>query len=502
MSLASERIQAILTELDAEAEGRGKSAAEIADILLQRKAEDNAESTAEVQEVQEVQEEFHIAAAPIYDTEELESNLYAVNTRWRVEYYRDIVNYGRGLERIVIFAKRVVRKLIRSVVEPIVRDVQEFHAVVTRTLNALRNNDIVFDNHIREIEAGNARRDLYIQSLKRGLQAAEQKAGSLSVQLEEQRMETEALRNKLGKFEAEMAAKNRSAEVAALHEKLGNLEAEMAAKDRSAEVAALHEKLGNLEAEMAAKDRSAEVAALHEKLEKFEAEMAARDQAYLDINYFEFENRFRGSRTAIKEQQKTYLHHYAGCKNVVDLGCGRGEFLELLGENRIPVTGVDLYEPFVDYCRTRGLRAVCADAVQYLLRQGDASCDGIFASQLAEHMSTQDLITLCRESYRVLEEGKTLVIETPNPTCVSTYLNSFYLDPTHTKPVHPKTLEYFLQEAGFRKVDVVYTQQSRVGYRLPLLSAPAENLAEFNDGVNFMTDIIFGSQDYAIIAVK
>ena len=94
------------------------------------------------------------------------------------------------------------------------------------------------------------------------------------------------------------------------------------------------------------------------------------------------------------------------------------------------------------------------------------------------------------------------MIETPNPTCVSTYLNSFYLDPTHNNPIHPKTLKFFLQQAGFSNIKIVFNEQSRIPYRLPLLEVENANLAEFNDGINFLSDVIFGCQDYAIIAEK
>lgn len=426
MSLASERIQAILMELDADTKVSEKSAGEIADILLQRKAQNEPKT--------KQQESFPGTDAAIFDMAEMEVNLHKVNSKWQLSYYREIENYGRGMERIVVFAKRLVRKLIRFVVEPIVRDAQEFHAAVTRTLNAFRNNDIAFDHHIRAVEAENRQQEERIRSLTSSVQTAAQNTDRLSAQLEEQRSEVELLRETVSELREELEAK--------------------------------------------------------------------KQEAYLSLDYFDFENHFRGSRAQVKEMQKMYIHHYADCRNVLDLGSGRGEFLELLAENHIPASGVDLYAPFVDYCRTRGFNVAHEDAVRYLLKQPDAAFDGIFASQLAEHLSAQDLLLLCRESYRVLEEGKTLIIETPNPTCMATYMNSFYMDPTHVKPVHPKTLEYLLKSVGFRKVDVVYTQQSRVGYRLPLLSAPAENLAEFNDGVNFVSDIIFGSQDYAMIAVK
>lgn len=221
------------------------------------------------------------------------------------------------------------------------------------------------------------------------------------------------------------------------------------------------------------------------------------------IDYFDFENQFRGSRDVILENQKHYVEYYKQCERVLDLGSGRGEFLELLKQNDIPAIGIDLYEPFVEFCRMRGLEAKCDNAITYIKKQKAASCDGIFAGQLIEHLPTVDLIELCMNAYRILSKDGILIMETPNPTCVSTYLNSFYLDPSHIKPVHPKTVEYFLRKAGFQNIEILFTEQSKVGYHFPLLEVEAQgNLEEYNNGVNFLSDIIFGSQDYAVIAKK
>ena len=157
----------------------------------------------------------------------------------------------------------------------------------------------------------------------------------------------------------------------------------------------------------------------------------------------------------------------------------------------------------MDYCRTRGLQVVQRDAIEYLREQKAESIDGVFAAQLIEHIPTKALLELCKESYRVMKPESYIVLETPNPMCLSVYMNSFYLDPSHKNPVHPHLMEYLMKECGFHDVHVVFTEASKVGYRLPLLDVEyCKNLAEFNDGVNLLSDIVFGSQDYAIIAKK
>ena len=225
--------------------------------------------------------------------------------------------------------------------------------------------------------------------------------------------------------------------------------------------------------------------------------------AYQKIDYAKFEDHFRGSREEVREKQKMYLPYLTGKRNVIDLGCGRGEFLELLKETGIRATGIDIYPEFVEDCNARGLHVIEADGIRYIRDLDDESVDGIVALQLAEHLQTEELVELCRDSYKKLTNGGILIMETPNPGCLSIYTNAFYLDPSHTKPVHPKMLEYFLREAGFNKIEIVYTQGSKIPYDLPLVQTDAiDNLKDVNDGIYLLSNLIFGSQDYAIVAYK
>ena len=224
---------------------------------------------------------------------------------------------------------------------------------------------------------------------------------------------------------------------------------------------------------------------------------------YAAIDYFDFENHFRGSREEIKAGQEVYAPYFEGRTNILDLGCGRGEFLEIMKEKGIPAKGVDLYPDYVYFCRLNGFDAVEGDAVEYLAGTENESLGGIFAAQLIEHLEVERILSLCAEAYKKLREGAFFIAETPNPTCLATYMNSFYLDPSHNKPVHPKTMEYYLRKVGFSEVEILFTEASRSGYRLPLLSGKSvDNLEEFNNGINLVTDLLFGSQDYAIIAKK
>ena len=229
---------------------------------------------------------------------------------------------------------------------------------------------------------------------------------------------------------------------------------------------------------------------------------AGESSYYECIDYFDFENHFRGSIESIKNAQRTYLKYFADKKHVLDIGCGRGEFLSLLKESGVSAEGVDVYQPYVDYCNMKGLKAECADGIEFLADSHDG-IDGIFVGQVVEHLETGQIIRLCEKAWEKLPEGGCIVIETPNPTSLAIYTNAFYIDPSHVKPVHPLTMKYYLEKAGFKNIEIIYTESSRPPHSIPELKcSAAENADEFNSAMKTVSDIIFGSQDYAIAAVK
>lgn len=166
------------------------------------------------------------------------------------------------------------------------------------------------------------------------------------------------------------------------------------------------------------------------------------------FDYFMFEHEFRGARSDIKQRQSAYLDLFRGRGSVLDLGCGRGEFVELLSEQGIPVIGVDQDEDMVAECCERGLRVVRADVFDYLRTVPEGSVDGIFAAQLVEHLTPEQVLTLIEFCQAKLKTGGVIVLETVNPHC-SLALGNFYLDPTHVRPVPPKLLAFMLGSSAF-----------------------------------------------------
>lgn len=221
---------------------------------------------------------------------------------------------------------------------------------------------------------------------------------------------------------------------------------------------------------------------------------------YNIIDYLDFENEFRGSTELISQRQKQYIPYFKGKKNILDIGCGRGEFLELMKEEGINAIGVDTYEDFISLCRIKGFEVVKADGLEYL-----KSCklvDGIFLGQVVEHLKLSEIIDICNLAYHKLEKGGCIIIETPNPKSLLTFANSFYIDPSHEKPVHPYSLRYYLKKAGFNDIRIIYTEESKEASIVPLLDSSASNIDDFNASLKRVSDVLFGSQDYAIIAIK
>lgn len=468
MSNTAEKIRKILNEIEPAATAP-KTAKEIAGILLGC-GDSAAEERSAQQETGASVQQGNVADLPIFD-----ERMRLVNELWEIAYYRPIYSCRPLIGNIIVFFKRVFRKIAKFLIEPIVKEQIQFNSAAVNALNAVRNNDVVFDAHIVELHQ-------HIAGLHGLLLENQEKFNTLQASFDDQQSLLEQYKAAMTLLQDTLAEKD---------ELVRALQSSMEDGHKK-----LDRFVGMVQPALdICQENKAEILALWEHLQ-------ADSKIYADIDYFEFENYFRGNRLQIKESQRMYLPYFSGKQRVLDLGSGRGEFLELLKENQICGIGVEPYGPFVDYCRTRGQEIVQEDAVAYLRRQEDASYGGIFAAQLAEHLSTKQLIEVCKQGYRVLETGGVMILETPNPTCLSIYVNAFYMDPSHVKPVHPKTLEYFLKKAGFVDIRILYTEQSKVCYSLPLLDTANSNLAEFNDGINFLSDIVFGSQDYAIIAVK
>ncbi|PZR76851.1 MAG: hypothetical protein DLM73_01455 [Chthoniobacterales bacterium] len=174
-----------------------------------------------------------------------------------------------------------------------------------------------------------------------------------------------------------------------------------------------------------------------------------------DAFYLAFENQFRGDRELITARLRFYMpvveesKATTGNASAVDLGCGRGEWLELLREQSYQGVGVDLNVCMVEECRSRGLKVECADAIAYLRDLPSASLSLVTGFHIVEHLPFAQLFDLFRESFRVLCPQGTAIFETPNPECARVPAYSFYLDPTHRNPIPQELLCFAARQTGF-----------------------------------------------------
>ena len=218
--------------------------------------------------------------------------------------------------------------------------------------------------------------------------------------------------------------------------------------------------------------------------------------------YVGFEEQFRGSTGDIRQRVSEYLPFFTGARDVLDIGCGRGEFLALLREQGITSRGIDINGSMVDVCRQQGLDAVEADALTYLRAQPDGSLGGLFAAQVVEHLEPRYLTSLLDAAFDKLRPGSTIVLETINPACWFAFFESYIRDITHVRPIHPDTLTYLLIATGFQHVDVRYRAPYPEHDKLQPL-APHASLGDavdtLNANVERLNRLLFTWLDYAAI---
>jgi len=238
------------------------------------------------------------------------------------------------------------------------------------------------------------------------------------------------------------------------------------------------------------------------------------NHALNSYKYVGFENHYRGSTDDIRERLATYLPRFDGAADVLDVGCGRGEFLDLLRERGVAARGIDTNHEMVQVCRERGLAADEGDALSYLRGIPDASLGGLFAAQVVEHLEPGYLLNLLDAAFLKLRPGATLVLETINVASWSAFFHSYIRDLTHIRPLHPDTLQYFVTASGFQNVRVEYRSPLPASAKLERLPAPDKGAAlktppapvnlmlAFNHNVEKLNGLRFADQDYAGIGER
>ena len=208
------------------------------------------------------------------------------------------------------------------------------------------------------------------------------------------------------------------------------------------------------------------------------------------LDYTRFAYRFRGTEEDIRRNHEVYKPWFADRQDVLDIGCGRGEFLEFMRDLGVRARGIDLGEESVAQCRGKGLDAEVADLFPYLEALPEGEFDGIFSSQVVEHLDAGRLPEMIRLCASRLRRGGVLAIETPNPECLAIFATYFYLDPTHTRPVPYPLLEFYMHEFGLGGIEV------------RKFSPAVETWPEIAELPEHFRERFFGGLDYAIIGRK
>jgi 2-polyprenyl-3-methyl-5-hydroxy-6-metoxy-1,4-benzoquinol methylase len=211
----------------------------------------------------------------------------------------------------------------------------------------------------------------------------------------------------------------------------------------------------------------------------------------IPIDWMRFAEVFRGSEERIRAHQARYVDRFAGTTGeILDIGCGRGEFLGAAAAAGLQARGIDLSAESIALCRSKGLAAEVADLFEYLGALPDRSVGGVYCSQVVEHLPPSRLPVMAQLLGKKLRPGAMAAFETPNPECLAIFATHFYIDPTHTRPVPAVLLRFYLEESGFGNVEIEYLAPA-------VETIPA--LAELPAGVR---DSLFGGLDYALFARK
>jgi O-antigen chain-terminating methyltransferase len=220
------------------------------------------------------------------------------------------------------------------------------------------------------------------------------------------------------------------------------------------------------------------------------------DNHSFDLFYKKFEDKFRGNEQLIKDRVAEHIHYFQSLppnlrdKPVVDIGCGRGEFLSTLKDNGISALGVDMNAEMVERANKLGLKATQSDALTYLSAQKPNSLSAITGFHIVEHIPFEPLMAIFAECYRTIARGGFVLFETPNPRSLSVGANTFYLDPSHIRPVPPELLAFMLEYVGFSP------------HILELHRTRPQPKGSNSKTVTELHETVFGYADYAVVAKK
>lgn len=377
--------------------------------------------------------------------------------------------------------KRAVRSSVRWYVSAVVQQIEQFGANVIHVLNLVADR-------LRGIEERAEERSVeHDRALSEIGRVLEERLTEMRAAVTENRSAIDASR------EEAAAAAMRAAT------RLDALEAEVASARARDRLAMLERAVRSLEG------RTGRAPGTKETTTSAADRSRAADSA---IDYFDFEAHFRGSEEEIRARQALYIEHYENAPGpVVDVGCGRGEFLELLRDAGISSYGIDRHPQMIARCEEKGLDAREGDALEHLASVSAGSLGGVFSAQMVEHLPVSDVPRLFELAADALAPEGRLVVETINPGSLAVFAGAFYLDLGHLRPLHPLTLRFLAEKAGFREVRVEYSalppEEERPSEIEPTGDAHIDRVVQaVNENFRRVDRLVFGPQDYAIVATR
>jgi len=392
-------------------------------------------------------------------------------------YHIPVRTHRKVLGSTVVFAKKLLRRLLTPVLEPQVA----YNAVKTRVVQTLKNQ---------------------VKSL---LQAHTASIATLEAELDRRTIAFQAeLDRRTIAFQAELESlQGHQRDYAAI---LDMVTTQMHDLQRHRDIT--REQIARAERKLRRILYALSSGPRREHELRPEPEPKRRDAESVtepEFDYAGFEERFRGSEAEIKERQRRHLQYLEGKEPILDLGCGRGEFLELLREAGIKARGVDLSLDMVLLCQEKGLDVAQGDAFFYLNGVSDASLGGIFSGAFIEHFPPKEIIRLTQLCYQKLQPEGVLIFETLNPACLTVFVRSFFLDLSHVWPFHPGSMKYLFETSGFTDIKLDFFSPVDPGLQLPSMrngNLFGNDTDLYNRAVELVNDLLFGYQDYAIIGRK
>jgi len=437
--------------------------------------------------------------------ESFRRELNCINSTWDIHNNNYFISSHRPyLGNLLVKGRQVVHGEVRRYTDPMISRQTEFNASMVHILNQTSQKFAELDLQISQQDEKFVQK--YIQQEMALTQKISQQEQELTQKISQQEQE---LTQKISQQEQELTQKI-SQQEQELTQKISQQEQEFNLNIQNHVNSNFRETFSQIDKDLRLKMGLIHI--LEDRIQKEPAQNRTDSESEsffsADTNYFLFEERFRGSREEIKQRQLSFLPYFRNCSHVLDIGCGRGEFLEILRNNNIEGFGVDLDADMVAYCKSRQLEVEQGDAIAYLENLGDKSLDGIFIDQVVEHLEPAYLVRLLALCHQKLKFGYYIVVETVNPLSFVSFVN-FYIDLTHKRPVHPETLQFLMSVAGFRNSEKKFSSPVSDESRLKKISeisgmdaAFQMNVDIYNQNIELLNTILFGPQDYAVIGKK